>query len=201
MAEATISKVKINDYDLEIHTNQIMGPHHKKTVLKSADQMSNDFYRALKALVDSSIIDLDLPESWAPGYEELDAGENPRPLTQDIGPIINAYFHSVTIKDETDGRIGGTITMKIYNSNFAAPLIINTPYATENCLGDDANEKRMSSETSKNLWEVIDQAKAFIGGVRAQGDMFNNTEPEETTHAIESKSPAALITDQRPTTH
>ena len=80
----------------------------------------------------------------------------------------------------TEGVMGATITAlrKLRQSN--APLVVNTPHKPAQPYaagGDDSN--CLSEECVERLTTLMDEARKYINGERAQGELF--TSQQETS--------------------
>jgi hypothetical protein len=92
--------------------------------------------------------------------------ETPKPWWKDLSII------GVSINVEEDGRKGYVVTALKPLSNTNAPLVINTPHLR--AAGEDDEPGLFAPEGLVELVAAVcEQAKAYVGGKRAQFDMFS----------------------------
>ena len=129
--------------------------------MKYPDVARPEFYAAMKSLIDPALELLEIRD-----YEE------------DIRCTGISFSW-------TEGVMGAVVTLQKTISGAHSPVVINTPHLPQEPYGEGADDScLLPGKMVDGLIECIEEAKRYIGGERAQGDLFaggngNGSKPEE----------------------
>jgi len=154
MPKAEITKLKYKDDRVEIHTTQKLGnvgDDAKITVLRCSDAPAASFTKAFAALVGHARTILELqPGQW-----------------EDRITVTGVSF-SRSDEDIEGAVITGVVSLDTANS----PFSFNTPHLPFEQYSPTGESPLMPEEAQDALNELKREAEAYLGGKRAQGDLF-----------------------------
>lgn len=125
-----------------------------KSELTSFDDPEPEFVTAMEALAADVLEICELPDDYT------------------IGMDVTGLSLSYT----DDDRMGATITALKGLEEANSPLVINTPHLPE--IDFDDPNPQMTPGMERRVDDLIERAKRFIGGKRAQKDMFDPANEE-----------------------
>lgn len=100
----------------------------------------------------------------------------------------------IKFKENDKGAIGCIVTMSAEIETSQRPFHFNTPLKFCLAEGQEESEFFLSGKSADLLAELQQFAKDFMNGVRAQGDLFNATEPE----AAPAAAPETAVDNGKP---
>ena len=163
-AQSQFTKIIINQVHVALHwisrkrtASEADEVHHHQ--LECPEKPRPEFEKALQAFLPFLLEIIGAPKSWS---------ENTR-------------VTGVSLKKEEDGRRGIVITATRKCPFGSAPIALNTPYLREAL--DDSKETGSQfflSGMSDAIDELCAEADKYLGGDRAQGELFGDAKPEKT---------------------
>lgn len=147
-----IAKIKLVDDALEVGLEGIDDDMERKTTVKSLGSVHPDLIAALQALEPHIRSILCLPAEWC----------------------SNAFtIRSVSFSEsEKTGIDGIVISCGVELSTCNSPFFFNTPYLPVQRHTDEGDKDEMPAEAIEALAKLRDETEAFLGGKRAQGELF-----------------------------
>ncbi|OFW44760.1 MAG: hypothetical protein A3J29_07950 [Acidobacteria bacterium RIFCSPLOWO2_12_FULL_67_14b] len=134
---------------LEYHVTRPGGGDPDEFVVNCSDKPLPSFMEALAALVADVLAICEFPRSEASKFT--------------VRGVALSY---------TDGVMGAVLTALRALSTADAPLIINSPYLSEQPRESDPGGYRLPATTVRGLLTLIDEAERYLRGDRAQGSLF-----------------------------
>lgn len=156
--DSTIKTKKIKATDstgkIEIDCENKNGAEDIKSIF--SELAHPDFYAAMDALAE-------------PAAEILEAPE----LADRLKPV------AVTFRYTADGSMSAILTVKL-QMRLGDETVINTPLRKSYVDGDSQRElaQELSAGTVKRLWALEAEARKYLTGKRAQGNLFEDDEQE-----------------------
>ena len=151
----SLTKIKLKENNnTEIHLSSESATTEKDTVVRSKIDRHPDFDKAMQALVDEVVSVCRLPAEYREGMTVTG---------------VSISFN------ETQGE-GATITAQKSLPCINSPLVINTPHLHDDpdMLGLSAKPRTMDDKLRK----LVNQARQFLNGKSAQGDLFEEESKE-----------------------
>lgn len=157
LEERRISKVKFDDSSTVVMLEEKYPGNQKAITVTSFDARHADFTKAVSDLVPLVISLLRLPPEYSNGFE-----------------IIGCTFS----ENEHQG-FGAVITALKQIKDISAPLVLNTPHTHED--ERQSGLSVMPTSLRNQLRVVYKEAELFVGGKRAQADLFQQKEAEKVS--------------------
>ena len=131
----------------------------------SYDERHPDFTNAMKSLLVEAERVLGFEDGYLTG---------PRVVSAETGGVIQTLGEvtGISVSENDHQGVGCVVTIQRSFEEINSPLVINTPH-----LHEDLAEQGLSvmpGTMREKVFALITEAEDFIGGKRAQGEMFEN---------------------------
>lgn len=155
MIERRITKVRFKDGRVEIHQieqdRDASVERTKEITFHCAEEPADEFVAAFKRLAPHVRTVLELPTDWAEG--RLD-------VTQ------------CSFSESDAGVEGATMGGRVRLDTAPSPFAFNTPHLPFEQYAEGGNQKLMPDKAQADLLMLKHEAKEYLDGKRAQGDLF-----------------------------
>lgn len=146
-----IRKVKSANGVIIIRAEEQSGEEDIRRIeLESRAEPRPEFHEAMGGLISPAMTMIEAPGAW----------------------LTAATISGVSITHEDEGGIGAVVTILVPLECAPSPLVINTPYLTSVDNGSGAPRLLLPPALQQAVERVIDEAERYLGGDRAQGDLF-----------------------------